>query len=166
MHFPVSSLLTIAATSLPLFFLLATASPTPAEEELASSNTTTAATVIIFDDGTSSSTVHVTDEERHNETTSLFLDKRVENNCHGAGHWLNRHDANNLANDLQNNNPGQMHAVNNRRSISYELGTAKVCIENYYWYDNTHVSRWEIGWVIRYMLETCPSCSPARFSDW
>ena len=156
MHFPVSSLLTIAATSLPLFFLLATASPTPAEEELASSNTTTAATVIIFDDGTSGT----------GSAAALPLAKRVENNCHGAGHWLNRHDANNLANDLQNNNPGQMHAVNNRRSISYELGTAKVCIENYYWYDNTHVSRWEIGWVIRYMLETCPSCSPARFSDW
>lgn len=76
--------------------------------------------------------------------------------CWGPNGAFRVSDARDLQFDLQRNNANKMFLVRqNRGWISFVMGEARVCIQNNYIFENTHISGWEAGWVIGYILGKC-----------
>ncbi|KAM7214582.1 hypothetical protein V8F06_010064 [Rhypophila decipiens] len=63
-----------------------------------------------------------------------------------------------MANDLQNNNPNALTNAPKRSWNSWTWGEAGICIDNNCVFENNHVKRYEVGWVIRYIANQC--CNP------
>ncbi|KAK4158686.1 hypothetical protein QBC43DRAFT_294811 [Cladorrhinum sp. PSN259] len=61
----------------------------------------------------------------------------------------------NLRHQLQNDDPWSTLFVGASQWTGWYVGNAVVCIYNDYWFDNTHVSRWESGWVTGYIQDMC-----------
>ncbi|EXL65421.1 hypothetical protein FOPG_18353 [Fusarium oxysporum f. sp. conglutinans race 2 54008] len=64
-------------------------------------------------------------------------------------------DAIALKNSLQNNNPDQLSYLPARTLLEWSLGEAKICVNNWYAFENTHIKRWEAGWVTGYIKDSC-----------
>ncbi|EWG55583.1 hypothetical protein FVEG_13565 [Fusarium verticillioides 7600] len=64
-------------------------------------------------------------------------------------------DAIKLKNNLQNSNPDQLSYLPARTILEWSLGDAKICVFNQYFFDNTHIKRWEAGWVTGYIKDSC-----------
>ncbi|KAF5619159.1 monocarboxylate transporter 2 [Fusarium tjaetaba] len=64
-------------------------------------------------------------------------------------------DAIKLKNNLQNSNPDQLSNLPARSILEWSLGDAKICVFNKYFFDNTHIKRWEAGWVTGYIKDSC-----------
>ncbi|PNP76782.1 hypothetical protein FNYG_09886 [Fusarium nygamai] len=64
-------------------------------------------------------------------------------------------DAIKLKNNLQNNNPDQLSYLPARSLLEWSLGDAKICVFNKYPFENTHIKRWEAGWVTGYIKDSC-----------
>ncbi|PPR00742.1 hypothetical protein CVT24_000948 [Panaeolus cyanescens] len=75
--------------------------------------------------------------------------------CYSTKLNINRADLTALSSDLQNNNPWALTYVPSGQRIGWYLGSALVCIYNDYIFENTHVTRWEAGWAIKYIQDTC-----------
>ncbi|KAK4206154.1 hypothetical protein QBC37DRAFT_301368 [Rhypophila decipiens] len=71
---------------------------------------------------------------------------------------LNVQHAVNMANELQNNNPDALPNAPKRSWNTWSWGEARICIYNNYYFENTHVKRFEVGWVIRHIYNLC--CNP------
>ncbi|KAK3328798.1 hypothetical protein B0H66DRAFT_539363 [Apodospora peruviana] len=89
---------------------------------------------------------------------SLELPKLAARDGCNSGNIFNVNHAVSLANDLQNNSPDQMTEANHRSWHSWTWGEARICIYNNYVFENTHVKRWEVGWVTKYIYNQC--CNP------
>ncbi|ORY16974.1 hypothetical protein BCR34DRAFT_584034 [Clohesyomyces aquaticus] len=83
---------------------------------------------------------------------SSVFEKR--DSCSGDGLY-NRGDADTLGRNLQNINPNTLHYLPALSSISWTIGTARVCVYNSYIYENTHVKEWEVGWGVNYIGGKC-----------
>ncbi|KAM7209715.1 hypothetical protein V8F20_000118 [Naviculisporaceae sp. PSN 640] len=66
-------------------------------------------------------------------------------------------DANYLGNWLQNNNPWSMKQLNHGARDQWTYGSVRLCVKNEYLTENTHVSRWEEGWAVKYIMGKCCS---------
>ncbi|PPR03040.1 hypothetical protein CVT24_012306 [Panaeolus cyanescens] len=75
--------------------------------------------------------------------------------CYTTNYNINREDMTALSADLQNNNPQSLTYLPANHWISYRYGTALLCLFNDYVFENTHLSRWEAGWAIKNIQETC-----------
>lgn len=84
--------------------------------------------------------------------------------CGGSTQIMDKDDVLALAQDLQNNNPNDMTDFPARARQHWSNGTAQVCIENNYYFEHTHVSRWEVGWAVKYIYDNC--CNTAANSQW
>ncbi|KAK3996567.1 hypothetical protein QBC44DRAFT_365228 [Cladorrhinum sp. PSN332] len=75
--------------------------------------------------------------------------------CGGFGNngGIYKPDITALGNSLQNDNPWGMTSV--PAWAGWYVGNALVCVYNDYWFENTHVSRWEAGWGTKYIRNMC-----------
>ncbi|GKT94903.1 secreted protein [Colletotrichum tofieldiae] len=76
------------------------------------------------------------------------LEKRADWCTSGSNY--NQDNATELQRQLQNDNPNGLSYLPAWSTVSWSLGTAKVCISNQYLSDNTHIKRWEAGWAMGY----------------
>ncbi|KAK1599302.1 uncharacterized protein LY79DRAFT_534708 [Colletotrichum navitas] len=88
------------------------------------------------------------------ELPATGLEKRADK-CGGGFGSYNTADANELQRQLQNYNPEKLAYLPAWSSISWSIGTAKVCAINMYLSDNTHVKEWEVGWGMGYVRDKC-----------
>ncbi|KAF5648648.1 hypothetical protein F52700_964 [Fusarium sp. NRRL 52700] len=79
------------------------------------------------------------------------LEKR---GCNSGANFASN-DAIQLKNNLQNSNPDQLSYLPARSILEWSLGSAKICVFNKYFFDNTHIKRWEAGWVTGYIKDSC-----------
>ncbi|KAK4443641.1 hypothetical protein QBC34DRAFT_476716 [Podospora aff. communis PSN243] len=63
-----------------------------------------------------------------------------------------------MANELQNVSPNDLTFVGKTSWVSWTYGEARICIYNNYIFENTHIKRWEAGWVTGYIYNRC--CNP------
>ncbi|KAL8933382.1 MAG: hypothetical protein Q9216_006391 [Gyalolechia sp. 2 TL-2023] len=66
-------------------------------------------------------------------------------------------DIQDLATYLQNDEPNKLEYVSHQNFITWNRGTAKVCVHNFYLTENTHVSHWEAGWAVQSVKDGCCS---------
>ncbi|ORY16975.1 hypothetical protein BCR34DRAFT_584035 [Clohesyomyces aquaticus] len=96
--------------------------------------------------------------ESVNSTHALTLGDNglaKRDDCGSTRHLVNKNDIIAMANDLQNNNPNGNAYVGHQSWTAWTLGSASVCIHNWYLTENTHVTRWEAGWAVRYISDRC-----------
>jgi len=96
----------------------------------------------------------------NSNTTSAAAERRdlsKRDQCWGTDRGLfNAVDARNMQNDLQRNDPNLTLTVKAGGGwVSASWGTALVCIQNNYLFENTAVTHWEIGWVVGYIIDMC-----------
>ncbi|KZL80909.1 hypothetical protein CI238_06646 [Colletotrichum incanum] len=100
------------------------------------------------------------------ELITTGLEKRADWCTSGSNY--NQDDATELQRQLQNDNPDGLSYLPAWSTMSWSLGTAKVCISNQYLSDNTHIKRWEAGWAMGYVRNLCcsgkSSCSGGNCS--
>jgi hypothetical protein len=75
---------------------------------------------------------------------------------------LSKSDAEGLRNNLQGSDPWNQVYLPHKSYKYWVWGNAKLCIVNAYVFENTHISRWNAGWAVDYMLQMC--CS--NLSTW
>lgn len=75
--------------------------------------------------------------------------------CGIGGTCIQPGDVSGMAADLQNNNPDALTFVGARGWAAWSYGTAAICVFNDYYLDNTHLSRWEAGWVTGFIGNEC-----------
>ncbi|KAF6803180.1 hypothetical protein CSOJ01_11095 [Colletotrichum sojae] len=91
------------------------------------------------------------------EDSETPLKKRDE--C-GAGNILvSKAGVNALISDLQNNNPDGLTYLPHGSGTNWARGDVRVCVDNTYVFENTHVKRWEVGWAMSYIRDMCCSTS-------
>lgn len=75
-------------------------------------------------------------------------------------------DALALQNSLQNadNANGDLNYLAAHSYLSWDWGSARVCVWNDYVFENTHVSPWEAGWAVGYINGIC--CTGGDGSEW
>lgn len=84
--------------------------------------------------------------------------------CVNSAKLYNNADANTLSHNLQSLNPNTMHYLpHNGGCAEWTIGSAKVCVHNYYLSDNTHASEWEVGWGVAYVQEHCCNSIDGRW---
>ncbi|GKT66842.1 hypothetical protein ColTof4_12967 [Colletotrichum tofieldiae] len=96
------------------------------------------------------------------EDSLLSLEKR--DSCGAGNRLLSKSSINNLMWDLQNNNPDGMTYLGHGSGTSWVNGEARVCVDNTYLTENTHVKRWEIGWAVGYIRDMC--CTASGNPQW
>ncbi|RFU72002.1 hypothetical protein TARUN_10259 [Trichoderma arundinaceum] len=95
---------------------------------------------------------------REDAGPALDLDKRDQ--CQLVEKWFDSDDGRALQKSLQTNNPDEMTYLPHGYIHEWWLGGARVCVYNHYWFENTHVKRWEVGWAVGYILDKC--CNQAN----
>ncbi|KAF4333897.1 hypothetical protein FBEOM_12291 [Fusarium beomiforme] len=90
-----------------------------------------------------------------NGTDTLEEKPNLEKRGCNSGANFKASDAVKLQNSLQNQNPDQLVNLPARTLMEWSLGEAKICVNNWYAFENTHIKRWEAGWVTGYIRDTC-----------
>ncbi|PPR03039.1 hypothetical protein CVT24_012305 [Panaeolus cyanescens] len=89
-------------------------------------------------------------------TDNQALSKRQLNPaCYTSSYNINRADLTKLSSSLQNNNPWQYVYLPHGYYVAWSLGTAILCVYNRYLTENTHLARWEAGWAIAHIQNSC-----------
>ncbi|KAL4886861.1 hypothetical protein BJY04DRAFT_212832 [Aspergillus karnatakaensis] len=63
-------------------------------------------------------------------------------------------DAVSLQQGLQSSNQGLTY-IPSGSYVNWDLGSARACVWNDYFFENTHVSAWEVGWAVGYINDMC-----------
>lgn len=96
------------------------------------------------------------------EDLETSIEKR--DSC-GAGNILvSKSGVNDLIWDLQNNNPDGLTYLPHGGHTDWARGDVRVCVDNTYVFENTHVRRWEVGWAMSYIRDMC--CSTSGNPQW
>ncbi|PPR07682.1 hypothetical protein CVT24_003925 [Panaeolus cyanescens] len=89
-----------------------------------------------------------------NNTNNQELSKRTTS-CYSTEYNILRQDMTALSSGLQNINPWTFLNVPATSYTGWYLGTALLCVYNHQWYGTQRVSRWEGGWSIAHIQNTC-----------
>ncbi|TLS27894.1 hypothetical protein PpBr36_02066 [Pyricularia pennisetigena] len=80
----------------------------------------------------------------------------IMDSCWGS-HDIQRSDVNNLKNWLLSNDPEARTYLARRTSSSWSLGTARITLNNDYFFEDTSVKRFEFGWALGWIADNCCS---------
>ncbi|KAL8656929.1 MAG: hypothetical protein Q9226_002435 [Calogaya cf. arnoldii] len=83
--------------------------------------------------------------------------------CLWSGSNIYIPDINEMVRQLQNDWPDQLKYLPARSYASWTWGAARICAQNWYYADNTHIKRWEAGWAAN---EAKNHCCPGGPSSW
>lgn len=129
--------------------LLASASPAPVKQLADRAESPEGPISVEIPRDLSISNVTVEDTE----ISALFKRDRCYNT--GADVTINIEDARNLQRSLQNDSPNSMVFVGQANHVTFYWGAVKLCIQNAYVFENTHIKHWDAGWAIGYLLNWC-----------
>ncbi|KAK3986519.1 hypothetical protein QBC44DRAFT_402435 [Cladorrhinum sp. PSN332] len=68
---------------------------------------------------------------------------------------ITRSDVVALSNELMNNSPWTWSYLEHGWVRWWTWGSARICLYNDYWFENTHVSRFEGGWAAEFIMNSC-----------
>ena len=88
-----------------------------------------------------------------------ILVKRAACNWGGASIYLD--DIDEMVRQLHNDYPDQLSYLPARSYVGWNRGEARICAQNRYYADNTHVKRWEAGWAANVVRNECCPGSPS-----
>jgi len=86
---------------------------------------------------------------------SSALHKRGDTGCNSPTTTFATSDAIALQTGLQYYDPNHMHELLGLHETSWDHGSVRECVNNWYVWENTYVSEWEIGCGIAYILDMC-----------
>ncbi|KAL0932847.1 uncharacterized protein CTRU02_211810 [Colletotrichum truncatum] len=144
--------LTAAAQALLPLQALAAAVPASTTPEVISEKTLDSGVILRVYAPLNSTTQVDADADAEPEQT---IEKR--DYCGESGQSFGTNDAATLSAQLQKIGPNDMTYVGHHQTVTFQWGSAKICIYNAYWSQNTHVSNWEAGWVTGYIKNKCCS---------
>jgi len=141
--------------------LLARVVALPAEPSPAASNDAMEFFFGNFTPGTNGAPLTIGDKEVRS-TPGAELFRRDDDYCDQFGALYYRADAETLQRNLQSINPWVLHYLpgGGFSFIGWTVGSVRVCVYNSYILENTHVSEWEVGWGVGYILGMC--CRPGN----
>jgi len=90
-----------------------------------------------------------------NGTEKFEESSQLEKRGCNSGANFKASDGIKLKNNLQGSDPDQLSYLPARSLIEWSLGEAKICVNNWYFSDNTHIKRWEAGWITGYIQDSC-----------
>lgn len=88
----------------------------------------------------------------------------AQDNCNTHTGYIIKSDIVALSASPQNTNAWTTAYLPSLTYASWSVGTAKICVRNAYWFENTHVTRWEAGWATGYIYDQC--CKATDNAQW